>query len=191
MTGSSSTRRGRIELICGPMFSGKTERLLEWLAVARAESIPVAVFKHACDDRYHDEELVTHNGRRATARPVASAEHILRLVGDARLVVIDEAQFFGIDLVDTCRQLAEAGCSVVLAGLDRDSWGEPFGPMPYLEKMADRVTHMTGRCAACGGEADHTQRIAPITGTSMIGGSEAYEPRCSKCFVAPPIELRR
>ncbi len=184
-------RRGWIELICGPMFSGKTERLLERLAAARAESIPVAVFKHSSDDRYDNHQLVTHSGLRAAACPVASAAKLLELAGEARLVVIDEAQFFGIDLVSACQWLSEGGCIVVVAGLDRDSWGEPFGPVPYIEQIADRVTRTTGKCAACGAVADRTQRIAPIAGLCMIGGPEAYEPRCSKCFVAPPVELRR
>ena len=183
--------RGRIELVCGPMFSGKTELLLRRLVKARAQSVPTAVFKHACDDRYHHHQLVAHSGERTAAVAVASAAQMLELAGEARLILIDEGQFFGIDLVSTCRQFADGGRTVIVAGLDRDSWGQPFGVMPHIERIADRVTRTTAKCAVCGGVADHTQRIAPISGPCMIGGPEAYEPPCAKCFVAPPLELRR
>jgi len=178
-------------LICGPMFSGKTEALLERLAEARARSVPLAAFKHARDDRYGDRELVTHSGLRAGGMAVASAAEIPELAGAARLVVIDEAQFFGIDLVEVCQKLAEGGRSVVVAGLDLDSWGEPFGPVPYIERIADEVMRKQSICAVCGKTADHTQRMAPIEGLCMIGGPEAYQARCAKCFVPPPAELRR
>jgi len=186
-----TTRRGQIELICGPMFSGKTEALLKRLAEARVRSVPLAAFKHAHDDRYDGQELVTHSGLRTEARAVAAAAEILNLARDARLVVIDEAQFFGIDLVGVCQQLVEGGRTVVVAGLDLDSWGQPFGPVPYIEQIADVVTRTQSTCAVCGKVADHTQRIAPIAGLCMIGGPEAYQARCAKCFVAPPVELRR
>lgn len=173
------------------MFSGKTEALLRRLAEARALAMSAATFKHAHDDRYHDQELATHSGQRTAARAVASATEIGRLAGDAQLVVIDEAQFFGIDLVATCQKLAADGRTVVVAGLDLDSWGEPFGPVPYIERIADVVTRTQGKCAICGGAADHTQRVAPVEGLCMIGGPEAYQARCARCFVAPPMELRR
>ncbi|MEP0842586.1 MAG: thymidine kinase [Phycisphaerae bacterium] len=184
-------RRGRIELICGPMFSGKSERLLDRLAEAGRRGEAAAAFKHAADDRYHPEQIVTHGGRRRAARPVASAGQIRAAVGDARLVVIDEAQFFDLDLVEACRRLAEEGRTVLVAGLDRDSWGRPFGPMPHLERIADQVTRTVGTCARCGAPAVRTQRLAPIEGPRMIGGPEAYEPRCLDCFVPPPVEPRR
>ena len=173
------------------MFSGKTEALLKRLAEARARSVPLAAFKHARDDRYAGQELVTHSGLRTGAMAVASAAEILGLAGAARLVVIDEAQFFGIDLVGVCQKLAQSGRNLVVAGLDLDSWGQPFGPVPYIEQIADEVTRTRSTCALCGDVADHTQRIAPIDGLCMIGGPEAYQARCAKCFVAPPVELRR
>lgn len=173
------------------MFSGKSERLLDRIAKAKAQAILAAAFKHAFDDRYHAQQIVTHSGRRIEATAVTSATTLLELVGDARLVVIDEAQFFGVDLAGICKQLAEDGRTVIVAGLDRDSWGEPFGPMPGVAAIADRVVRTTGRCASCGGVADHTQRVTPIVGERMTGGPEAYEPRCAKCFVPPPAELRR
>ena len=183
--------RGRIELICGCMFSGKSERLVERVAQARARAIPVAVFKHASDDRYSKRPIVTHSGRQVEAVALASASEIPGLAGDAKLVVIDEAQFFDQGLIHTCRHLADQGREVIVAGLDRDSWGGPFGPIPELEAIADRVTRTYAVCSQCGQAAQYTQRLTPIAGRGMIGGAESYEPRCAKCFRPPPIELRR
>jgi thymidine kinase len=182
---------GTIELICGCMFSGKTELLLERLAEARVRELAVAVFKHANDQRYALHELVSHSGRRCEAKAVTSAEEILAGVGMARLVLVDEAQFFGSDLPDVCRILAARGCVVVVAGLDRDAWGQPFGPIPRIAADAQVVTRMRAVCGACGETAEYTQRLTPIEGDSMIGGIGVYEPRCAVCFRAPPIELRR
>jgi len=178
-------------LICGCMFSGKSERLLDCLAEAKSHSIPAIAFTHADDDRYAKGKIVTHNGRHCDAVPVHTVSKIIDQVGNARLVVIDEAQFFADDLAEVCKRLAEAGRDVVVAGLDLDSWGLPFGPVPQIETIADEVIHTFAVCSVCGSRADHTQRLAPIEGQKMIGGPEAYEPRCNKCFQAPPIELRR
>ncbi|MBP7935996.1 MAG: thymidine kinase [Phycisphaerae bacterium] len=184
-------RRGRIELICGCMFSGKSERLIRRVEQAGAVGVSVVAFKHACDDRYGADQIVAHSGLRVAAYRAASAVEILRRVGEARLVVIDEAQFFTADLVDACRQLAAEGRQVVVGGLDRDSWGLPFGPMPELEAIADEVTRTRAVCARCGRPAEYTCRRVPVAGLTMVGGAEAYEPRCRDCFEAPPIELRR
>jgi len=191
MIEEESAKRGSLELICGCMFSGKSERLLARIAEARQRGIPVAAFKHASDDRYVKRQIVTHSGRRADAIALASAAPIPELAGDARLIVIDEAQFFGPDLIPTCRRLVEQGRDVVVAGLNRDSWGQPFGPVPQVEAMADHVTRTRAVCSVCGAVAEYTQRLAPVGVGSMIGGPEAYEPRCEKCFRAPPPELRR
>ncbi len=186
-----TVERGRIELICGCMFSGKSERLIELLLEARSQSISAAAFKHASDDRYAAGQIVTHSGRRCEAIPVHSPRQILERAGDARLILIDEAQFFDDEVVVVCAELAGQGRSVIVAGLDRDSWGLPFGPMPRIEAIADSVTHTHGVCSGCGGQAEFTQRLAPLESQSMIGGPEAYEPRCARCFQPPPIELRR
>jgi thymidine kinase len=183
--------QGKIELICGCMFSGKTELLLCRLANAREHDISVAVFKHALDRRYAQDELVSHLGGRCRALAVASAGEILSGMGSARLVLVDEAQFFGEDLPDICRRLVEQSCDVVLAGLDRDAWGQPFGAMPEIAGLADTITRLQAECASCGAEAKFTQRLSPIMDDSMIGGIGVYEPRCEKCFRAPPLELRR
>lgn len=185
------TGRGTIELIRGCMFSGKSERLVRRVEEAHAAGLAVAAFKHASDDRYGADQIVTHNGLRVAARLATRAADILAMAGEAQLVVIDEAQFFTADLVDVCRRLADEGRDVAVAGLDRDSWGLPFGPMPEIEAMADRVTRTQAVCAKCGRPAEYTFRRVPVGGVTMIGGAEAYEPRCEECFEAPPIELRR
>lgn len=190
MTESETVSRGRIELVCGCMFSGKSERLVHCVTDAQSRGEAVIAFKHAVDDRYDQGHIVTHNGLRIEARPVASASEIPELTGEVHLVVIDEAQFFDEDLVGTCRQLADRGHQIVVAGLDRDSWGLPFGPVPALEAIANEVIRTRSTCAVCGREATYTQRLAPIKGQTMIGGAESYEPRCAKCFQPPPIELR-
>lgn len=182
--------RGRITVIQGCMFSGKSERLVGRIRVAGDAGHSVVAFKHASDDRYADRQIVTHSGQRIAAVPIANASGMLERAGDARLVVIDEAQFFGEGLVETCRTLCEQGREVIVAGLDLDSWGLPFGPMPALAALADEVIRTRGVCARCGGEADHTQRLAPVEGQKMVGGPESYEPRCAVCFEAPPAALR-
>lgn len=191
MAADRPTGRGTIELICGCMFSGKSERLVGRVEQARTAGLGVAAFKHASDDRYGADEIVTHNGLRIAAARVGNPRDILRAAGEARLVVIDEAQFFTADLVEVCRQLVDEGRDVVVAGLDRDSWGLPFGPMPDIEAMADRVIRARAVCAKCGRPAEYTFRRVPVGGKTMIGGAEAYEPRCEACFEAPPLELRR
>ena len=122
--------------------------------------------------------------------PLVSASRLGELAGEAEVVVIDEAQFFGPELVTACQALARTGRRVIVAGLDRDSWGQPFGPVPALAAVADQVTRIQAVCARCGAPADYTQRLVPVEGRTMIGGPESYEPRCAQCFQEPPIELR-
>lgn len=184
-------RPGRLILIRGCMFSGKSERLVDRLAAARSEGRRVAAFKHASDDRYATRQIVTHNGRRTDAVPVAEASRMIAPAGDADLVAVDEAQFFSSEILDVCREWLKQGREVLVAGLDLDSWGQPFGAMPALAEMADEIIDAHGRCARCGAPADHTQRLAPVEGQKMVGGPESYEPRCAACFEAPPAELRR
>jgi thymidine kinase len=184
-------RPGQLIVIRGCMFSGKSERLIARLEAACSQGRSVAAFKHASDDRYAARQIVTHSGLRIDAVPVSEPARILPLVPEDALVGIDEAQFFSGDLIDVCRALLERGCDVVVAGLDLDSWGEPFGPMPGLAAIASEIVQMHARCARCGRPADHTQRLAPVEGQKMVGGPESYEPRCAACFEAPPVELRR
>jgi thymidine kinase len=187
---SAAGRAGRIELICGCMFSGKSLYLVEQAQHARQAGLWVAAFKHARDNRFSRTNIVTHDGQRMKAIPVASAAHLLELSRDADMVVIDEAQFFDDSLPNVCTQLADQGKRVLVSGLDRDSWGEGFGPIPALAKVADQITRTRATCARCGRPAEYTQRLVPVGERTMIGGSESYEPRCRECFQPPPIELR-
>lgn len=172
------------------MFSGKSRTLLRRIAAALADGTMTVAFKHALDDRYGPAGITTHDGERFEAIAVRRAMDIPSGVGDARLVVIDEAQFFDSDLVGVCRELAGRGCNVVVAGLDRDSWGLPFEPVPSLEAIADRVIRTRATCARCGHEADFTQRLTAVEGTLMVGGADRYEPRCKSCFQPPPLAMR-
>ncbi len=179
---------GRIELICGCMFSGKSERLIERIRQARTAGRAVAVFKHANDDRYDPIDIVTHSSWRETAQRAATSEKILEKAGEAELIAIDEGHFFDADLPRVCLELAKEKRDVVVTGLDRDAWGNPFGPISEIERFAHVVTRLEARCARCGAPATHTQRIAPLRqDMRMVGGPESYEPRCERCFEPPPV----
>lgn len=182
---------GHIEVICGCMFSGKTSVLLDRIAQARAGRVQIHAFKHASDTRYAKECLCAHSGRSAEAVAIDCAEEIEACVNEPGLIAVDEGQFFDDTLPTVCRNLARRGHAVVVAGLDLDSWGLPFAAMQELIGQADHVTRLTARCAVCGQPAERTQRLAPVTGDSMVAGATAYEPRCIACFSAPPITLRR
>jgi len=184
--GNGGAARGRIELICGCMFSGKSERLIRRIRQARAAGVEVVAFKHASDDRYDPIDIVTHSGWREPAIPAASSAHVAEQARSARLIAIDEAQFFDASLAETCRSLAAEGRQIVLAGLDRDAWGRPFGAMPELTRICDAVMRTRAVCARCGAPAEFTQRIRPMQDGRLIGGCESYEPRCARCFQPPP-----
>ncbi len=190
MNANDADTTGRLEVICGCMFSGKSELLITRLQEAQRRGRRVAVFKHASDTRYDASDIVTHSHLRFQARPIERSDACLAAQDDADVVAVDEAQFFDAGLPAVCRRLADMGKHVIVAGLDRDSWGLPFGPMPQVMAVADAVTWTTASCAVCGQPAEYTQRTAPL-GETMIGGADAYEPRCARCFVAPPAELRR
>jgi thymidine kinase len=190
MTGESGKHAGRIEVIVGCMFSGKTGMLIARIREAVAAGRRVCVFKHAADKRYTAGDLVSHNGARYPAVALSEAAQLADHADDADLIAVDEAQFFDDELPDVCRRLAEAGRDVLVVGLDLDSWGLPFGVMPRLEAVADQLTTLQSKCAVCGSPANHTQRLTPVE-QSMVGGTADYEPRCAACFVAPPVDLRR
>jgi len=175
---------GRLEVISGCMFSGKTRILIRRASEAARSGLRVVAFKHASDDRYDRFAIVSHDGERLAARPVLSSQDLWDAAAPADVVAIDEAQFFDAGLPDVCRRLAGAGKRIIVAGLNRDSWGRPFGPVPRLETLADDLTRTTAACAVCGRRAEYTQRLTPI-GESMIGGRGDYEPRCERCFAAP------
>ena len=187
-------RRGWVEVVCGSMFSGKTEELLRRLKRARFARQRVALFKPALDTRYHGSDVVSHDATAMPSEVVHTAEPILLLAGDADVVGIDEAQFFGIELVDVAQALARDGRRVILAGLDQDYLGRPFEPVPQLMAVAEHVTKLHAVCVRCGAPANHSQRIVAGGGRVLVGEAEAYEPRCRRCFrpeavVAEPVAL--
>lgn len=173
---------GWIEVVTGCMFSGKTEELIRRLTRASIARQQVLVFKPATDTRYAVQDIVTHSGRRLPCQPVSSAGDIERHVGEARVIGVDEAQFFDAELVEVCNRLADAGCRVVVAGLDQDYLGRPFEPMPQLLAVAEFITKNLAVCMACGGPADRSQRLVPQDQRVLLGADHMYEPRCRACW---------
>lgn len=188
---------GWVELICGSMFSGKSEELIRRIKRATYGNLTVRVFKPAIDKRYHEESVVSHNGNSILARPVAKATDILdHITDDIDVIGIDEIQFFDEAIVSIVDQLANLGHRVIVAGLDTDFRGEPFGVMPELMAMSEMVTKLNAICPRCGSPASRTQRLindAPASYDDpiiLVGASESYEPRCRHCHEVPnkPVE---
>jgi len=177
--------KGRIEVICGSMFSGKSEELLRRLKRASIAKRPYQLFKPAVDTRYSETEVVSHSGQKLSCTPVANPPAIFKHIDeDARIVAIDEAQFFDFRLVATVLTLAEQGRRVIVAGLDMDSRGVPFGPMPQLLAMAEEVTKLTAVCEVCGDAATHTyRREGCITSQVLLGEKDSYEARCREHWI--------
>ena len=179
---NNSERTGWIEIVCGSMFSGKTEELLRRLTRARIAKQKVEVFKPAVDVRYDEEDVVSHDARKSNSIPVENASQILFYAEDFEVVGIDEAQFFGNELVSVCNELANRGKRVIVAGLDMDYKGNPFGPVPQLMAIAEYVTKVHAICIRCGNLANHSHRTVPDDKLVVLGETEAYEPLCRKCF---------
>jgi thymidine kinase len=184
----SGDHRGWIEVICGGMFSGKSEELIRRIRRAKIAKQKVAAFKPAIDDRYHQEAIASHNGLMADARPVKSASEIPGLLEEnVDVVAIDEIQFFEPEIVDICQQLADQGKRVICAGLDQDFRGKPFGPTPVLLAVAEYVTKLQAICVKCGGPASRTQRLIDGRPAAIddpviqVGAKEQYEARCRHC----------
>lgn len=173
---------GWIEVVCGSMFSGKTEELIRRLNRARIARQKVEIFKPAIDARFSEDEVVSHDSNAIQSSPVDSAHQIILMAGGAQVIGIDEAQFFGPELVEVCRQLAESGKRVIVAGLDQDYLGQPFDPIPQLMAIAEYVTKLHAICVVCGSPANHSQRIVENSGRVVVGAGESYEPRCRRCF---------
>jgi thymidine kinase len=173
---------GWIEVICGSMFSGKTEELIRRLRRARIAQQRVQAFKPAIDARYSDDETVSHDETALSTTPVHTAAQILLLADSADVIGIDEAQFFDGELVSVCRELAAAGTRVIIAGLDQDYRGEPFEPIPQLMAIAEYVSKLHAICMVCGAPANHSQRLVADSDRVLVGAQEAYEPRCRRCF---------
>ena len=175
-------RRGRIEVICGSMFSGKTEELIRRLRRAQFAKQRIKVFKPAIDNRYADDAVVSHDSHSLDSVPVHSADEVLQLTQTAEVVGIDEAQFFDSRLVDACTELACKGIRVIVAGLDMDFKGRPFGPVPALCAVAEEVAKVHAICARCGNLAYVSHRIVPDEKRVLIGEKNEYEPLCRHCY---------
>jgi len=177
-------RKGSIEVICGSMFSGKTEELIRRMKRAQYAKQKVEIFKPEIDTRYDDINVVSHEGNSILSTPVPASSHILLLASDVDVVGIDEAQFFDAGLVDVCNQLADSGIRVIVAGLDMDYLGKPFGPIPSLLATAEHVTKVHAICMRCGNVANHSHRISDDSALVVLGETNNYEPLCRDCFVA-------
>ena len=177
------SRTGWIEVICGSMFSGKTEELIRRLNRARIAKQKVEIFKPAMDTRYSEEQIVTHDAHAILSTPVQSASQILLMVNDVNVVGIDEAQFFDSEITSVCNTMANNGIRVLVAGLDMDFLGVPFGPMPSLIATAEYITKLHAICMSCGDLAHYSHRIVKNEQQVLLGEKDAYEPLCRKCYI--------
>jgi thymidine kinase len=177
-----ASEKGWIEVICGSMFSGKTEELIRRLNRARIAKQSVEIFKPAVDIRYHETEIVSHNANSIASVPVQSSLNILLIQKNAGVIGIDEAQFFDNEIVYVCQTLAQQGKRVIVAGLDMDYLGKPFGPMPQLMAVAEYVTKVHAICMVCGDLATHSFRKRGHGHVVLLGEQETYEARCRQCF---------
>ncbi len=177
-----SRRRGCIEVICGSMFSGKTEELIRRLKRAQFARQKGEIFKPEVDTRYDDEKVVSHDANEIVSTPVPSSSNILLLSSNVDVIGIDEAQFFDNELPNVCNQLASRGIRVIVAGLDMDFKGVPFGPIPALMATAEHVTKVHAICMRCGNLANHSHRLGENEQLVMLGETSDYEPLCRACF---------
>lgn len=173
---------GCIEVICGSMFSGKTEELIRRLRRAQFANQKIAIFKPAIDTRYSDIDVVSHDRHSISAKAVEKAWDILPLDAGVQVVGIDEAQFFSEELVDVAVRLADSGIRVIIAGLDTDYLGKPFGPMPALMAVAEDVQKVHAICVRCGNLANHSHRLAKSKELVVLGEKDSYEPLCRECY---------
>jgi thymidine kinase len=178
----SGERRGWIEVVCGSMFSGKTEELIRRLKRVKIANLNAEIFKPAIDVRYDLVNIVSHDTNSIMSTPVESSQTILLLAQDADVVGIDEAQFFDAEITNVCEQLALKGKRVIVAGLDMDYMGKPFGQMPNLLAIADYITKLHAICVKCGNIANISYRKTETTEQVLLGEKETYEPRCRNCY---------
>ena len=176
------TQKGSVEVICGSMFSGKTEELLRRLKRAQFAKLDIAVFKPKIDKRYDTQKVVSHDENTINAIPVDCAKNIFPLVNQAQVVAIDEAQFFDADLVAVCNELANDGVRVIIAGLDMDFLGKPFGVIPQILAIAEHITKVHAICVDCSAIANHSYRKTTDTTLVKLGEKEEYKALCRNCF---------
>jgi len=175
-------RRGWIEVVCGSMFSGKTEELIRRLKRAKIANLNVEIFKPAMDTRYDELKIISHDTNAIQSTPIDNSQKILLLAQAADVIGVDEAQFFDEELPNVCDELALRGIRVIVAGLDMDYLGNPFGPMPSLMAKADYVTKVHAICVKCGNIANYSYRKVPNDDQVMLGELDVYEPRCRVCY---------
>lgn len=178
----SANRAGWIEVICGSMFSGKTEELIRRMKRAQFAKQSVEIFKPKIDTRYSEEDVVSHDANTIRSTAVDNSGNILLLTGEVDVVGIDEAQFFDANIVNVCKQLADNGIRVIVAGLDMDFQGKPFGSVPQLMAIAEYVTKVHAICVRCGNLAHHSHRLSADDRLVMLGEQNCYEPICRHCF---------
>jgi thymidine kinase len=176
-------KRGSIEVIAGSMFSGKTEELIRRLRRAMFAGLKVEIFKPSIDTRYSEDRVVSHDEKSIISTPVENASSILLLVSGVEVVGIDEAQFFDSSLVEVCTKLADAGTRVIVAGLDMDFAGNPFGPMPALMAVAEYISKVHAICVRCGNLANYSYRKIKDDKIVMLGEKDIYEPICRSCYI--------
>ena len=176
-------QKGSIEVICGSMFSGKTEELLRRLKRAEFAKMKIAVFKPEVDSRYDNEKVVSHDKNTIHSIPVKKAKDIISHINEVQVVAIDEAQFFNDELITVCNTLANEGKRVIVAGLDMDFLGEPFGVIPKLLAIAEQITKVHAICADCGGNANHSFRTTADKELVKLGEKNEYTPLCRICFI--------
>tara|TARA_B100001142_G_scaffold179806_2_gene179388 strand:+ start:55635 stop:56210 length:576 start_codon:yes stop_codon:yes gene_type:complete len=179
---NSPTQKGSIEVICGSMFSGKTEELIRRIKRAKYAKLNIKIFKPKIDTRYNKDNVVSHDNNFIEAIVVENSNEILSLIEDARVVAIDEAQFFDDNLFIICNQIADNGIRVIVAGLDMDFLGKPFGPIPQLLAVAEYITKVHAICINCGSIANHSFRKTQDTELVKIGENNEYKPLCRTCF---------
>jgi thymidine kinase len=180
----TAAKRGSVEIITGSMFSGKTEELIRRLRRAKYAGLTVEIFKPSVDKRYSVIHVVSHDENSIVSTPVDNPSAILLLSGHVDVVGIDEAQFFDNSLVEVCNQLADSGVRVIVAGLDMDFLGNPFGPVPALLSIAEHITKVHAICMRCGNLAQYSFRKSEETGQVLLGEKTLYEPLCRNCFNA-------
>ena len=182
MFSESAKRNGCIEVVCGSMFSGKTEELIRRLRRAQFANQKIAIFKPTVDNRYSDVEVVSHDFHKITSTPIMDAADMLNIGPEIQVVGVDEAQFFGPNLVEVCQTLANRGVRVIIAGLDTDYLGKPFGPMPALMAIAEDVQKVHAICVKCGNLANHSHRLSKSKDLVVLGEKDIYEPLCRECY---------
>ena len=188
MFSENHKKSGCIEVVCGSMFSGKTEELIRRLRRAQFANQKIAIFKPTLDKRYSDVEVVSHDFHKLTSTPIQDPAEMLKIGADVQVVGVDEAQFFGDSLVEVCQTLANRGVRVIVAGLDMDYLGQPFGPMPRLMAVAEDVQKVHAICVKCGALATYSHRLSKSQDLVLLGEKDVYEPLCRACFNAARAE---